>query len=74
MTINLDRAIDILGINRSRRHDLEPMVKALQLHDWLNTPEDEERLAAAKFVLRHWTAYTIECNRHRSMPRTARCL
>jgi hypothetical protein len=29
------------------------MVKALKLHPWLNTPEDNERLKAAKIILRH---------------------
>ena len=69
--MTLDRAISILGINRTRRNDLEPMVKALQLHSWLNTPQDEERLAAARFVLRRWSAYQDACNQRRSMRRTA---
>jgi hypothetical protein len=31
---------------------LKNMVKALQMLPWMNTPEDEQRLIAAKVVLR----------------------
>ncbi len=29
------------------------MIKALQMHSWLNTPEDNARLEAAKWCQRH---------------------
>ena len=68
--MTLDHAISILGINRTRDNDLRPMVKALQMHEWLNTEEDNVRLAAARHVLRNWSAYTAECDRRRRGKRT----
>jgi len=32
---------------------LRNMIKALKMHSWLNTPEDNERLEAAQIVLRN---------------------
>lgn len=32
---------------------LKNMVKALSIHSWLNTEEENKRLEAAKLVLRH---------------------
>ncbi len=64
--MNMDRAISILGINRTRDNDLRLMVKALGLMTWLNTPEDWDRHRAGQYVLRRWSRYTAECNRRRS--------
>ena len=65
--MDMDRAIQILGINRTRANDLSPMVKALGMHPWLNTPEDSQRREAAQFVLRRWRQYQNECNRRRDL-------
>lgn len=67
MNMCMDRAIAILGINRTRNNDLRPMVKALGLFSWLNTPQQNERLAAGRYVLKNWAAYTEECNRRRDL-------
>ena len=56
---------EILGINRRRDGDLREMVRALELWRWFNTPEDEQRLAAAKWAL-NWHEYQMECNRRRT--------
>lgn len=46
---DLQAAYRIVG--NQDRHFLRNMVKALQLCPWLNTPDDEKRLAAAKLIL-----------------------
>ena len=38
-------------IGNQPRWALKNMIKALSLHPWLNTDEDDERLAAAKIVI-----------------------
>ncbi len=65
--MDMETAIAILGINRTRDNDLRPMVKALELFSSLNTPAEVERLEAAKYVLRRWKAYQGECNLRRGM-------
>lgn len=62
--MNLDRAIEILGINTTRDHTTN-MVVALGFFSYRNTPEEEERRAAGKYVLRRWSKYQAECNRRR---------
>ena len=47
--MTLDEAHKIVG-NQSH-HALRNMVKALSLHPWLNTLDDERRLKAAKLIL-----------------------
>ena len=49
----IKRAHAIVG--NQQRYALRNMVKALSFHTWLNTPQDTERLNAAKIVLRHWS-------------------
>jgi hypothetical protein len=68
--MNLERAIDLLGINRTKNSDIENMVLALGLFTGLNTPEENERLAAGKFVLQNWAKYSSECNTKRDTHRT----
>jgi hypothetical protein len=49
---------DVMSMNESARLDRRPtweliaMVKALSLHCWLNTHEENERLRVAKLVLK----------------------
>lgn len=45
----LAEAIRITG--NQPRYALQAMVKALSLHSWLNTKEDNERLKAARYIL-----------------------
>ena len=59
--MNLDKAIAILGINRSR-HEIQNMVFALKLAPFFNTKDDSARLWAGKYVLRYWSRYQAECN------------
>lgn len=47
------RAHSIVG--NQPRYALRNMVKALSMLPRLNTVEENERLAAAKIVLRHWS-------------------
>ncbi|MGH6631515.1 MAG: hypothetical protein ACREB3_17435 [Burkholderiales bacterium] len=67
--MNMQTAIEILGINRRQTGDLRETVMALGFHSWLNTAEDTERREAAKYVLRRWPAYQAECNKRRSSAR-----
>ena len=48
--MTLEQAKRIVGNQAST--PLKNMVRALKMFPWLNTPEDEERLEAAKVVLR----------------------
>lgn len=65
--MDMPRAVEILGINRTKAGDLSPMVRALNMHAFLNTPEENERLEAAQFVLRRWSAYQDACNAARDL-------
>ena len=65
--LTLNRAIEILGINRARDGDLREMAMALGFHPWLNTFEENERRAAAILVLRRWDEYQRECNKRRDL-------
>ena len=73
--MNAREAADILGVNRRRHRDLLEMLRALTLYPWLNSPEDEKRRVAARWVLTHWKEYQDECARRRevapSRPRSA---
>jgi len=73
--VNAREAADILGVNRRRHGDLLEMLRALTLYPWLNSPEDEKRRVAARWVLTHWKEYQDECARRRevapSRPRSA---
>lgn len=69
--MDMDTAISILGISRTRDNDLRPMVKALELFSVLNTPDEVRRLEAAKYVLRRWKTYQAECNLRRDMRKVA---
>jgi phosphotransferase system HPr-like phosphotransfer protein len=40
------------GLHTRPRSELRNMVKALSLHPWNNTPEENKRLADAKRILR----------------------
>ena len=62
--MNLQQAIAALGINRAK-YELQNMTKALCFAPWLNTPQDESRLSAARYALRHWRAYQEACNKAR---------
>ena len=62
----LKHAARVLGINRTRDGDLRPMVHALRLLPLMNTPQENERLDAAVYAMRHWTAYQNLCGRVRS--------
>jgi hypothetical protein len=49
--MNAQQAVTALGVNHSPRGIPERnMIKALQMHPWLNTPEDNTRLAAALYA------------------------
>jgi len=63
--MDMNRAIEILGINRTRAGDIAPMVKALGMLALMNTPEEYERRAAGQFVLKRWRAYQDECSKRR---------
>lgn len=64
--MTMDKAIEILGINRTRNGDLLPMIRALELlGGFFNSVQENERLKAARFVTRHWQAYQAACNAYR---------
>lgn len=62
--MNMDKAIDILGINATRI-PTRNMARALSMCTWLNTESDIERKIAADYVLRRWGAYQKACNARR---------
>lgn len=62
--MNAKLAADILGIGRVR-WEVCNMVRALGMHAWNNTAEENARRAAGAWVLRHWRAYAAECNARR---------
>lgn len=45
-----DQALEIVG--RRPRWELQAMRRALSLHAWLNTHEENQRLQAVKILLR----------------------
>ena len=49
MKMNLSEAKKITG--NQPTWALKNMVKALSMHSWINTPEENERLAAAQLIL-----------------------
>ena len=63
--MNMQESIAALGINRMR-YELKNMTRALSFASYLNTEEDEKRLSAARFALRHWRAYQDACNKARA--------
>ncbi len=62
MAMTMERAVEILGINRTREGDLKPMIRALGMMPFLNSAEDNERREAAQFVVRRWPAYQAACS------------
>lgn len=48
--MSIDQAKKILG-NRAK-WELQAMLKALKMHQWLNTPQENERLEAVKTLLK----------------------
>ncbi len=62
----LRQAARVLGLNRTRDGDLRPMVYALRMLPRLNTPEENQRLDAAVYAMRHWTEFQNLCGRVRT--------
>jgi hypothetical protein len=62
----LRSAARVLGLSRTRDGDLRPMVHALKLIPTMNTPEENERLDAAVYAMRHWREYQNLCGRVRA--------
>ncbi|RWI88214.1 MAG: hypothetical protein EOR25_15630 [Mesorhizobium sp.] len=65
MIMNMDRAVEILGINNTKG-PLQNMMRALSIHAWGNTQDENDRLLAAQYILPRWKAYSAECNRRRN--------
>lgn len=63
-------AFDALGFRA--HYELVNMVKALTLHQWQNTPDEEHRLKAARWALRHREAYSREMRWRRDNPKRPR--
>ncbi|QIV65906.1 hypothetical protein Cp1R7AA1_012 [Mesorhizobium phage Cp1R7A-A1] len=62
----LRQAARVLGLSRTRDGDLRPMVHALKLFPAMNTAEENARLDAAVYAMRHWREYQNLCGRVRS--------
>jgi hypothetical protein len=62
----LRQAARVLGLSRTRDGDLRPMVHALRLIPSMNTAEENARLAAAVYAMRHWREFQNLCGRVRS--------
>ena len=48
--MNIEQAQAVVGRCNSQEPYLSNMIKALSMHSWLNSPEQVERLEAAKIV------------------------
>lgn len=64
-TMSLRDAARKLGMNRTK-HELQHMQRALSFHSWNNTPEENERLKAARVALDNWPAYQNLCEELRA--------
>ena len=62
--MNMEEACDVVGYNASR-YAIRNMTKALKIHRFGNTEEEEARLQAGLFVLRRWKKYQQACNEYR---------
>jgi hypothetical protein len=66
--MSVDEMIACLGSCRARS-EIAAMIKALSLHPWLNTPNRDQRLEAARAAMANWKSYTHACqarhNAHR---------
>lgn len=63
--MDMNKAIDVFGINRTKE-EVENLVAALKLFRSLNTPEENEKLAAGEYVLEHWKTFQSETARRRN--------
>jgi hypothetical protein len=64
--MNAQQAVTILGTNHSPKGIPERnMIRALQLHPWLNTTEDSRRLAAALYARADPATFSDEQSRRR---------
>ena len=63
--MTMQEALKALGLNRAR-YEVRNMAKALRMASWLNSQEEEKRLSAALYALRHWRAYQEACNKARA--------
>ena len=55
------QAASVLGLNRTQ-WEVANMARALSLMSWLNGPEETQRLAAARYVLKRLPYYAAHCN------------
>ena len=62
--MNMEEACGIVGYNASQ-YAIRNMTKALKIHRFGNTEEEEARLQAGLFVLRRWKKYQQACNEYR---------
>ena len=64
--MNAQQAVTPLGLNHSPKGIPERnMIKALQMHPWLNTPTDNHRLAAALYARADPATFSDEQSRRR---------
>lgn len=60
--MTMERAIASIGINSMGGEVfLRNMITALKMCPGLNTPEEDERLACAEYVVKHKKAYHAAC-------------
>lgn len=62
--MNMEEACNVVGYNASQ-YAIRNMTKALKIHRFGNTEEEEARLQAGLFVLRRWKKYQQACNEYR---------
>jgi hypothetical protein len=62
--MTMDEACRIVGYN-APRYATRKMTKALKIHRFGNTEEEETRLQAGLFVLRRWKKYQQACSDYR---------
>ena len=65
------QAVGILGLNYNPKGVCERnMITALQMHLWMNTTAEDERLAAALWAAAHQNQFNLEQQRRRNLPRS----
>jgi hypothetical protein len=63
--MNCERAFKAVGYG-AHGVPFNHMIKALSMHPWLNTPEETERLEAAKWIKSHRKEYDAFCHAKRN--------
>lgn len=65
--MNAETAYHLVGNANAQEPYLSNMIRALTICSYSNTPEENARLAAAKWIKRNRKAYLLHCQTAREM-------